>query len=197
MSDDESAPPAGGLGGAVAEHGSPRMLPPDPPRSGLGVWPAIVLIIVAAGAMVVFLARRALDRHTEHESRTHRSTVVLREIGRSAKERYAIERKVCPSATQLVPQRRADLVLDMRYQSSAGDWSVDRASHAGFACLGFELTAPQSHRFEYVATSDGFRARAYGRSATWGTLEIRGRETNGGLEISDVEEIPSDTPEPP
>jgi len=38
---------------------------------------------------------------------------------------------------------------------SPDEWTVDEPSHAGFACLGFSMTAPQYLQYMYAASPDG------------------------------------------
>ncbi|HEY8074660.1 MAG TPA: type II secretion system protein [Labilithrix sp.] len=79
------------------------------------------------------------------------------------------QRKLCGSAIATVPAAIAS-VKAKKYQSSKADWSnaTDLANGAGFPCLKFELTDPQSYMYGYTMTGtgsadgDGFTAIANG-----------------------------------
>jgi type IV pilus assembly protein PilA len=75
-------------------------------------------------------------------------------------------RALCPSASRSVPASILS-VSAKKYQSSAADWQVDAARHAGFACLRFSMTAPQYYMYSYKAhgtstPGDAFEAFAQG-----------------------------------
>ncbi len=72
---------------------------------------------------------------------------------------------LCASASSPVPKDVID-VRGKKYQSTPADWEADRATNAGFACLGFSWQVPQYYQFDYEATGtpalDRFQAIARG-----------------------------------
>jgi type II secretory pathway pseudopilin PulG len=80
---------------------------------------------------------------------------------REAVDQEEIVRRVCPSASRPVPAD-ASLISGKKYQSTPADWQVDKARDAGFACLRFEMTAPQYYQYRYEATPTSFVAGGRG-----------------------------------
>lgn len=127
----------------------------------------------------------------------------LRRIGELAVRAYQRDRAVCPSASGPVPADIERLFfephqpLDHFYQSMASEWTVDAGRNAGFACLGFELMAPQFYQYSYEATESGFVARARGdldSDHVYSTFELRGRVEDGHLVVDRdlVEKAPNE-----
>ena len=105
---------------------------------------------------------------------------------------YDRDRAICPSASAAVPSDIERLffephqTLDRFYQSSVREWTIDEPQHSGFACLGFEMTAPQFYQYSYEATESGFVARARGdldSDHVYSTFELRGRVKDGHLVV--------------
>jgi len=77
-----------------------------------------------------------------------------------------LSRTMCAKATQTVPPN-VSLIQGKKYQSSAGDWNVDAASHAGFNCLHFTIDQPQYYMYGYnvsgsASPGDSFTATGNG-----------------------------------
>jgi hypothetical protein len=89
-------------------------------------------------------------------------------------------------ASAPVPADRTK-VSGMKYMSSRAEWLADEETHAGFACLGFEMTFPQYFQYEYDSTSTGFVARAHGDldgDGIFSTYEISGELVGGHVVVS-------------
>jgi type IV pilus assembly protein PilA len=85
-----------------------------------------------------------------------------------------VVQRICPSASATVPASIVS-VKAKKYQSSPDEWQVDKARNAGFACLGFEITAPQYFVYKYTAhgstkPGDTFEAEATADLSGDGTL---------------------------
>jgi hypothetical protein len=109
---------------------------------------------------------------------------------------------ICPSASATVP-RTILAVKGMKYQSAPAEWTADAARHAGFACLGFSLSAPQYFLYRYTAQGssnpgDRFTAEADADLTATGellTLQASGRVTpSNTLDVEPVQQVagPSD-----
>jgi hypothetical protein len=46
--------------------------------------------------------------------------------------------------------------------SNPAEWQLDKDAHAGFACLGFEMSSPQYYQYDYQSTGTAFTATARG-----------------------------------
>ncbi len=142
----------------------PGQYPPPPKKGGWGlglvllvvVLPAIGLVVGVLAVSSIYGVRKYISSAKEMEARNS-----LSQIGSLAKQAYARDGKVCPSATRRVPETET-MVKALKYPSSPADWTRDDAAHAGFACLGFSLSQPQYYQYEYTATASGFRAIARG-----------------------------------
>jgi type IV pilus assembly protein PilA len=96
--------------------------------------------------------------------------------------------RLCPSASRSVPDSVVK-VSAKKYLSSAAEWQVDAARHAGFACLGFSMAAPQYYVYTYKAhgwgaAGDGFEATAVGDlngDGRTSLFKINGTVTSGGV----------------
>jgi type IV pilus assembly protein PilA len=165
------------------------------PKKGMST--GLIILIVAAVTIVPVLGILAVMsiygvRKYVSNAKSAEAKNALGQIARDAVNAYEKEtlsgetRRVCPSATTRVPADR-NMVSGRKYQSSAAEWQVDQARDAGFACLKFEMTAPQYFQYEYEATRSGFIARAYGDQngdGVFSTFEIKGQVVGERLVIS-------------
>lgn len=145
------------------------------------VLPAIALVVGALVITSVFGVRKYISSAKQVEARSS-----LSQIGNQARAAYARDGKLCPSASATVPASDA-LVKASKYQSSPDDWARDEAAHAGFACLGFALSAPQYYQYEYTATDSGFTATARGDLDGDGIVsvyELKGEVKSGALVVA-------------
>jgi hypothetical protein len=160
-------PPRGGYGAsnrppftASRPPQAPVPPPPAPPDDegprvpvgalvGGGVGLALVVILAILGARA-FEARRTVAKRAE-------VLAALGDIAKDAGAVYKRDHRVCPSATARVPQDET-LVSGKKYKSTAADWQADKAAGAGFACLGFSVSAPQSFQYEYQAAPSSYTA---------------------------------------
>jgi hypothetical protein len=165
------------------------------PKAARGARTVFVAVAIVAIALVggFVLLRRFVHHEVERGYKTIEARNRLQELGRNAIAAYERDKRVCPSATRLVPAARKG--FEVKYISDRRAWERDADRHAGFACLGFSIDA-HYYRYEYVATEDAFTARAYGGDAEWGVFEIRGRVVEGKLAVGAVHEIDPVT-EPP
>jgi type IV pilus assembly protein PilA len=88
---------------------------------------------------------------------------------------------LCPSASRPVPLETSS-IRGRKYQSTAAEWSVDEARDAGFACLRFELMAPQYYQVIYEASPTSFTGTTRGDLDGDGQLSTftLGGEVHGG-----------------
>jgi type IV pilus assembly protein PilA len=98
---------------------------------------------------------------------------------------------LCASASRPVPES-IRYVSGAKYQSAPGDWSVDAAQNAGFACLRFSMDQPQYYMYSYHASGrssagDSFQARANGDlngDGVLSTFTLKGHvEPNGAIAV--------------
>jgi type IV pilus assembly protein PilA len=92
-------------------------------------------------------------------------------------------RRLCASASHPVPPSLSE-ISGKKWMSLPGDWAEDRTTNAGFACLHFEMSAPQYYQYNYTRhgtgtlPGDGFTAQASGDLDGDGdvsTFELDGR----------------------
>jgi hypothetical protein len=154
---------------------------------------AIVGVLVVVGGMVVLGLR-----YYVHQAKTAEARYTLVLLAEKAAAAHARDGHVCASASRRIPEKmRSDCngALTGIYQSQSADWRLDEARHAGFACLGFEIGAPQWYQYEYTATDDSFFARArtcVPELATLGAFEVRGHVRDGHMIVEDVVTIPNE-----
>jgi type IV pilus assembly protein PilA len=168
------------------------------PKKGMGV--ALIILIVAAVLIVPIIGVLAVTsiygtRKYIANAKTAEAKNSLGQIAKDAVTAYEgdalsldgnVKRRLCPSASAAVPADRK-AVSGKKYQSSTSDWQKDRDKNAGFACLQFEMSAPQYFQYEYEATGTGFVARAHGDlngDGVFSTFEITGTLVDGRLMVS-------------
>jgi hypothetical protein len=189
-------PPPGGFGAPTERSARVVALAAHAPAKRVSGWRVAFWIAVSLAVVVVVGAvwlRRDISNARTYEARTS-----LARIGALALAAHARDGRVCGSASARVPVRMpAECSGPMTgiYSSSQSDWTVDQTEHAGFACLGFEYSAPQYYQYEYTATDDGFVARArtcVPEAAREGAFEVRGHVQGGRLVVGDVSKIPNE-----
>lgn len=72
----------------------------------------------------------------------------------SQKTSSALARHFCPATSVSVPSS-ATSIQGRKYQSKPSEWTVDSAANGGFACLSFEMDAPQYYMYSYSITGTG------------------------------------------
>lgn len=200
-------PPAGGYGKGRPSAFGPQeaALPPSPGplRRFLGFALPGAMAVAVLGSLVL-LAVHDLHRRVG----TSKQAEVKNSIGQMAKDAVVAyegqdmsraataERRLCASATRAVP---ADVssIRGKKYQSSQGDWEVDKGRDAGFACLRFEITSPQYYQYRYEATAESFVAGGRGDLNGDGRLSdfrLQGR-VEGGLLLVDPHILETDPEE--
>jgi type IV pilus assembly protein PilA len=130
---------------------------PDTPR--LRAYSLVELMIVLA--LVGVLASLAIYsvRASVANAKTAEARSSLGQIGRDALTAFEGQtgptRALCASATASVPSSAA-FIRGAKYQPDpipGKDWSRDAATSRGFACLKFQMNAPQYYMYSYA--SDG------------------------------------------
>lgn len=169
---------------------------PPPPRSNLGLILGIVGgVILLVGIVVVALAvigvagtRKYINNAKQAEAKNS-----LMQIAMDASQAYEREdpldptsktRHLCASATHPVPADKAS-VSGKKYQSARDDWRDD--GHAGFACLAFEMSAPQYYQYDYEATDSSFSGYARGDldgDGKFSEFEIKGHVRDGHVVVA-------------
>ncbi len=130
------------------------------PKKGMPTWLIVVLVVVAfavvllgtMGVLATFGVRKYLAAAKGAEALNG-----VRQIAMSAQSSYDPARgpaALCSSASSPVPSSIA-AVTGKKYQSSPSDWQVDAPTKGGFACLGFEMTAPQYFQYDYRLVGKG------------------------------------------
>jgi len=158
-------------------------------KSGMGV--GIIIVIVVAVLIIPIVGVLAVlgvygTRKYIANAKTAEARNTLGQLAKDAIVAYegdalaadgTVKRRICPSASAPVPADR-NLVSARKYQSSAAEWQTDVGTNAGFACLKFEMSAPQYFQYEYEATPTGFVARAHGDlngDGVFSTFEVKGQ----------------------
>ncbi len=161
--------------------------PPPQKKSGAGMWVIVIVVGVfvlvavvgVVAALGIFGLRSYIANAKEAEARN-----TLGQIAKDATAAYARDGKLCPSASSPVP---ATVPHAAKYQSGPGEWQVDKAAHAGFACLHFSMTDPQYYQYEYTATPTGFAVIARGDldgDGVQSRFELDGHLSGGTLSVS-------------
>jgi type IV pilus assembly protein PilA len=127
-----------------------------------------LMIVVAIIGILAVLAIYGVRKYVSN-AKTAEARNSLGQIGKDATTAFEREsmagtvlaaanttlasRALCGSATQTVPAAIAS-IQSKKYQSNpaAGtDWNKDTATLAGFACLQYDMTAPQYYEYNYVS----------------------------------------------
>lgn len=119
----------------------------------------VLLVLATLGSVLVLLITGC--HHYIANAKTAEARHSLQEISTQAVGAYEAHRHMCPSASQPVPFDPS-AISARPYQSSRSDYKRDEAIGAGFACLQWEMTAPQYFQYSYFATPTSFVARARG-----------------------------------
>jgi type IV pilus assembly protein PilA len=144
--------------------------PPQKPKSGAAPWVIGCAVAAGAGLLIVgMLAVLAISgvRTYIAAAKKIEATATLGQIALDAQSSFdrvpvgalpatPSEEKhaLCPSASRSVPATIAS-VRGKKYMSAPSDWAVDSAADAGFACLRFEMSAPQYYMYSYSSTPPG------------------------------------------
>jgi type II secretory pathway pseudopilin PulG len=148
--------------------------------------PLIAVFMIAILAVIGIAGFRSyLGKAKAAEARSS-----LNAIGRDAAAAYEREdlarpnsgRRVCPSASKPVPVDEQQ-VSGRKYLSTPSEWQVDFDRNAGFACLRFEMGAPQYYQYDYQATATSFSAVARGDldgNGAFSRFELRGSVSGTG-----------------
>jgi type IV pilus assembly protein PilA len=155
-------------------------------KAGTPTWVIVVAVsgtlLIVFGGVLAALAIYGVRKYIAN-AKVAEAQGALGAIGIDAQQAFErgataprgeVVHRVCPSASVSVPQSVAS-VKGMKYLSSPGEWDVDRARNAGFACLGFSMTTPQYFMYSYHAhgsskPGDGFIAEAVADLAGDGNL---------------------------
>lgn len=162
------------------------------PRRQKSGYTALKVYLAGAAVQLVVMGLLFWKDSYVHDMRMYEARLTLGDIGKAAQASFARDGKLCPSATKSVPEDFSALPGRHRsvsdgYQSQHSEWTVDEASHRGFACLGFEMTKMHHFGYAYEATPTSFVARATGDPEYTGdpvTFELRGVVKNGVLQIA-------------
>lgn len=183
---------------AMAPVGVGGGWPAQPPKKGMPVWLIVLLVLIpvlVGGVGIMAVLGIYGTRKYIANAKTAEAKNVLGQLGKDAVAAYEgehldrngnVTRRLCPSASARVPADRT-VISGRKYQSSAAEWTVDSGRNAGFACLKFEMSAPQYFQYEYEATETSFVARAYGDmngDGVFSTFELKGQIVDGRLVIA-------------
>ena len=168
--------------------------PPPARKSGMGTG-AIVAIVLAVtiipivgimAVLAIYGVRKYISNAKSAEARNALGQIAMAAVAAYETELADGPRHLCASASEPVPAERSS-IRGHYYQSSRADWERDAKREAGFACLKFELIAPQYFQYEYEATATGFTARAHGDLNGDGrvsTFVVSGQVVNGHVVTS-------------
>lgn len=143
-------------------HAQPPYGATPPQKNGFPTW-AIVLIVAIPmfiavmgifAVLAIFGVRKYIVNAKSAEARN-----VLGAVAKRAQLEWAETHRVCPSASQPIPETPP---RNAKYMSSPQDWQMDAKRDAGFACLKFSMNEPQYYSSEYTATATSFRVVARG-----------------------------------
>jgi type IV pilus assembly protein PilA len=166
-------------------------LPPPPaPKKRFPTWAIVLLALFGVFVFVVpvfaVLAVYGVRKYIAN-AKTAEARVTLATLAKDAAAAYERDHALCRSASSPVPVE-ASLISGQKYQSAAAEWEVDRAKHAGFACLGFSLELPQYFQYSYVAPNPGgFEVTAHGDlngDGQYSTFVVRGQVQGGVVQIA-------------
>lgn len=185
-------PPAGGFGASGDAVRSPGPVPPKKGVSGglLAVILSVGIGVPVAGACAV-LAVHGVRKYMSG-AKTAEQKNALGQIAKDAFQAWEASaddpaaRRLCANASRAVPMHTAE-IAGRKYQSTAAEWKVDAKRNAGFACLGFEMTAPQYYQYMYSADEVSFTATARGDldgDGELSTTELTGRVVSGNLVVA-------------
>lgn len=151
----------------------PYQAGPPPPRPTGGTAATVLLVVggvvLALVVVIGILAALAISgmRKFMAAAKTAEALNGVGMLSADATAAYERERldargapithRLCPSASRAVPPSLAD-VRGKKYASSPADWSADAPTEAGFACLRFQLDAPQYYQYQYRASGTGAKA---------------------------------------
>ncbi len=173
--------------GTEAPMTNPPYSDPPPKSSNFPVW-IIVLVAVTAVLVMVLGVFASLAIHGVRKylanAKSAEARNVIGQMAKSAVTAFARDGKLCPSASSPVP---AVVPRGTKHQASPSDWEVDKAAHAGFACLGFSLSDPQYYQYDYKSTPDGFTITAHGDlngDGLTSSFEIGGYVSDGEITIA-------------
>lgn len=175
--DAGESPPAGGFGGGAPQDGAPMGYAPQPKPSGAKTALVVILVLGSVLALIVVmlavLGAYGIKRKTSLAKQAE-ARYALGRIGKDAVNAFEaddlaaetphVAHFLCDSASQPVPRDLAS-VRGKTYQSSRGEWDVDRKRTprpAGFACLKFSMDGPQWYQYAYTREREGFAATAQG-----------------------------------
>jgi type IV pilus assembly protein PilA len=151
-----------------------------PPKKKFPVW--LIVVLATAGAFCLIVPVLAVlgiygTRKYIANAKTAEARNALGQIAKDAAMAYESEpldlppgkhavHRLCGSASTSVPTS-ITFVTARKYQSSAADWEVDKATNAGFYCLKFAMDTPQYYQYSYTAhgasaPGDGFVGMAHG-----------------------------------
>lgn len=162
--------------------------------TGIGIGAIILVVVGVLIAIVGILAVLSIygTRKYIANAKTAEARNALGAIARDAASAYeesgtdASSRHLCASSSSPVPAI-GSAISGKKYQSSTADWQKDAARNAGFACLKFEMSAPQYFQYQYTATATGFTVTAHGDlngNGKFSTFELQGVVQNGRVSIA-------------
>lgn len=162
--------------------------PPQPQKSSratvwvvavIAVGVVLVAVIGVFAALGIYGVRKYIANAKQAEARN-----TLAQLAKDASAVYERTGRLCPSASSPVP---ATIPHANKYLSTPGDWAVDKAARAGFACLHFSLADPQYYQYDYKSTPSGFTVIARGDLDGDGVLsrfELQGHVIGGKLSVA-------------
>ncbi len=173
------------------------MARPTPSGGGFPIW--LIVILVAVGGIVLIIGTLAVlgiagMRKYIAAAKTAEARNSLGQIGKDAATAYELEpvvgrRSLCATASTSVPATLSS-VSGKKYQSAPSEWTVDATANAGFACLKYEMDAPQYYMYSYKlagsgsADGDQFVGTANGDlngDGVASTFSVNGRIQAGGV----------------
>jgi type IV pilus assembly protein PilA len=158
---------------------------PPPKKKGTS-WILILAIIGGAlvfamgpcSVMAIYGVRKYIANAKTAEAR---NTVGF--MAKLAVDAYTRDGALCPSASYPVPGDMKK-VRGAKYAAQHGEWVIDASRHAGFACLGFEMAAPQYFQYAYESDGTSFTITARGDlngDDIYSTFILRGAVQNGAV----------------
>ncbi len=138
------------------------------------VWLIVLLVVLALVVVLVgtlgVLAWVGVKKYIGAAKQSE-ALLYVGEISRDAVSTYGREasdgtgpvNRLCDSASHPVPASIAS-VTGKKYPSQSAEWTVDAATpDKGFACLAFEISAPQYYQYDYRRDAKlAFTAEAQG-----------------------------------
>ncbi len=149
-----------------------------------------LMIVVAIVGVLAVLATYGVSKYIAN-AKSAEATNSLGQVAANASLTYAVQQRLCKSASPTVPAT-IGAVAGKKYPSSASDWNVDYGGASGFSCLRFTMDAPQYYQYGYASPATGLVGDSFVATAN-GDLDGDGIESTfqitGSVAVGNVLDV--------